>query len=274
MERPNLSGEQLERYARQIVLEGFGAEGQGRLVDSDILVVGAGGLGCPAVMYLAAAGAGHLGIADDDVVERSNLQRQPLHGEADLGRPKVESAAEWVAATNPDVAVDTYDERVDADNVLELLDRYDLVVDATDRIETRYLLNDACVLEGVPLVHGAVYRFEGQATTFAPTADSPCYRCIFPEAPPPEAVPDCATAGVLGPVPGVIGTMEATEAIKVATDVGEPAVGRLLIFDALRMTVDELDIEPNPDCPTCGEGASITSIDDVVYEGRCRVEAP
>lgn len=273
MERPNLSGEQLERYARQIVLDGFGATAQGRLHDSEILVVGAGGLGSPAVMYLAAAGVGRLGIADDDVVERSNLQRQPLHGEADLDRPKVESAAEWVASTNPDVTVDTYEERVGPGNVERLLERYDIVVDATDRIETRFLLNDACLLNGTPLVHGAVYRFEGQLTTFDATEESPCYRCLFPEAPPPEEVPDCTTAGVLGPVPGIVGAMEATEAIKVATEVGDPAVGRMLVVDAFRMEVDELAIEPNPACPTCGDDPAITSLDDVTYEGRCRVDA-
>lgn len=274
MARPNLNAEQLERYARQIVLDGFGAEAQGRLRDASVLVVGVGGLGSPVTMYLAGAGVGALGLADDDVVERSNLQRQPLHGEGDLGRPKVESGAEWVHETNPDVAVETYDERVDADNIEGLLETYDLVVDCTDRIETRYLLNDACTLAGVPFVHGAVYRFEGQITTFVPGDDSPCYRCLFPEAPPADAIPDCATAGVLGPVPGVIGTLEAVEAVKLAADVGHPAAGRLLVFDALRLGFDELDLEPNPDCPLCGDTPRISSIHETSYEGRCRLPTP
>ncbi len=274
MDGPNLSAEQLERYARQIVLEGFGADAQGRLSSTDILVVGMGGLGSPVVMYLAGAGVGSLGLADDDIVERSNLQRQPLHSDADIGRPKVDSAAEWIEAYNPDVAIETYDERVDIDSIEPLLERYDLVVDATDRIETRYLINDACTLADVPFVHGAVHRFEGQVTTFTPGTEGPCYRCLFPEAPPADEIPDCATAGVLGPVPGVIGTMEAVEAIKLATEIGEPAVGRLLVFDALGLSIEELDLKPNPDCPLCGDEPRISSIHETSYDGRCRLPAP
>ncbi len=271
MVRPGLSAEQLERYARQIVLDGFGAEAQGKLRSTNALVVGVGGLGCPVVMYLTGAGIGGLGLADDDVVERSNLQRQPLHGEGDIGIPKVESGAAWIRETNPDVEVETLYERIDVDNIEGLLDRYDLVIDCTDRIETRYLLNDACTLKDMPFVHGAVYRFEGQVTTFDPGRGGPCYRCLFPEAPPPEAIPDCATAGVLGPVPGVIGAMEAVEAIKLATDVGEPAIGRLLIFDALQLSIDELELKPNPGCPICGDSPRIASIHETTYEGSCRL---
>lgn len=274
MDRPDLTAEQLERYARQIVLDGFGAEAQGRLRSTDALVVGMGGLGSPVVMYLTGAGIGGLGLADDDVVERSNLQRQPLHGEVDIGRPKVESAAEWVENTNPDVDIEPIHGRVDIDNIEGLLDRYDLVIDCTDRIETRFLINDACTLAGLPFVHGAVYRFEGQVTTFTPGEIGPCYRCLFPEAPPPEAIPDCATAGVLGPIPGVIGGLEAIEAIKLATGIGDPAVGRLLVLDALRLGVDELEIRQNPDCPVCGDDPRISSIHETSYEGRCALPAP
>lgn len=274
MSGTNLSAQQLERYARQIVLDGFGAEAQGRLDDTDILVVGMGGLGSPVVMYLAGAGVGGLGLADDDVVERSNLQRQPLHGEDDLGRPKVDSAADWIESYNPDVDFETFNERVDVDNIETLLNRYDIVVDATDRIETRYLINDACTLASVPFVHGAVHRFEGQVTTFTPGTTGPCYRCLFPEAPPADAVPDCATAGVLGPVPGVIGGMEAIEAIKLATDIGDPAVGRLLLLDALGLTVEELGLKPNPSCPLCGDAPQIESVHEASYDGRCRLPTP
>lgn len=274
MDRPDLTAEQLERYARQIVLDGFGAESQGRLYSTEILLVGAGGLGSPVAMYLAGAGVGRLGIADDDVVERSNLQRQPLHGEADIGRSKVDSAIDWIEQYNPDVEIEGIEERVDAGNIHELLDRYEIIVDATDRIETRYLINDACTLADVPFVHGAVHRFEGQVTTFSPGTTGPCYRCLFPEAPPADAIPDCATAGVLGPVPGVIGALEAIEAIKIATGIGELSVGRLLLLDALGLSIEELELKPNPDCPLCGDHPLIDSIHEASYEGRCRLPSP
>ncbi|WP_229109929.1 SAMP-activating enzyme E1 [Halapricum desulfuricans] len=269
--RPDLDQTQLDRYSRHIILDGVGPEGQAALLDSSVLVVGAGGLGSPIVQYLAAAGVGRLGIADDDRVERSNLQRQVVHGDADVGRPKVESAAEFVAGLNPDVTVETHDLRVAPDNVMALIERYDVVVDATDNFPTRYLLNDACVLTGTPLSHGAVYRFEGQVTTFEREGDSPCYRCLFPEAPPEGAVPDCATAGVLGVVPGLIGTVQATEVIKLLIGYGETLDGRLWNVDAGGMDVETVPIRPNPDCPVCGDDPAITSLEDVEYADRCRI---
>ncbi|MFW6448416.1 MAG: HesA/MoeB/ThiF family protein [Halobacteriota archaeon] len=267
-----LSADQLERYARQLVLEGFGAEAQGALRGSSVLVVGAGGLGSPAVMYLAGAGVGTLGIADDDDVERSNLHRQVVHGDADVGRPKVASAADWVAAHNPDVTVETHDVTVDPDNAEALLSGYDLVVDGSDRVPTRFLVNDAAALVGIPFVHGAVHRFEGQVVAFDPGDGGPCYRCLYPEAPPPEAVPDCATAGVLGPVPGIVGCLQAAQAIKLLAEVGEPALGRLLAVDTFRFNVDRIQVRANPDCPVCGSDATVDSLDAVRYEDRCRVE--
>ncbi len=269
----DLSAAQLDRYARQLVLDGFGAAAQGRLRESSVLVVGAGGLGAPIVSYLAGAGLGTLGIADDDVVERSNLHRQIIHGESDVGRPKVASAVEWVENHNPDVAVTGHEITVDRDSIHPLLDRYDLVVDGSDRVATRFLINDACALDGVPFVHGAVHRFEGQVVAFDPDDGGPCYRCLYPEAPPADAVPDCATAGVLGPVPGVIGCLQAVQAIKIAADVGEAAFGRILAVDALRFEVDRIDVRSNPECPVCGPEATMSSLEDVSYGDRCRIEA-
>jgi len=262
---------QLDRYSRHVILDDVGPEGQAALLDSSVLVVGAGGLGSPVIQYLAAAGIGRLGVADDDVVERSNLQRQVIHGESDIDRPKVDSAAEFVAELNPDVTVRTHEVRVSPDNVLDLIGDYDVVVDATDNFQARFLLNDACVLTDTPLSHGAVYRFEGQVTTFERGADSPCYRCLFPEAPPEGAVPDCATAGVLGVVPGLIGTIQATEAIKLLLGYGESLEGRLWSFDAAAMDVETVPIRRNPDCPVCGDDPVVTSVDDVDYPDRCRI---
>ncbi|MFW6018855.1 MAG: SAMP-activating enzyme E1 [Halapricum sp.] len=262
---------QLDRYSRHIVLDDVGPDGQAALLDSSVLVVGAGGLGSPILQYLAAAGVGRLAIADDDRVERSNLQRQVIHGESDIGRPKVESAAEFVAELNPDVTVETHDLRVTPDNAMGLIDGHDVVVDATDNFQTRYLLNDACVLAETPLSHGAVYRFEGQVTTFERGENSPCYRCLFPEAPPEGVVPDCATAGVLGVVPGLIGTIQATEVIKLLIDHGETLEGRLWNVDAAGMDIETVPLRPNPDCPACSEDPAITALDDVEYADRCRV---
>jgi adenylyltransferase/sulfurtransferase len=245
----NLDATQLERYSRQVILDEVGPEGQGAIREGAVLVVGAGGLGAPALQYLAAAGVGRLGIADGDTVERSNLQRQVVHGTDDVGRPKTDSAAEFVAALNPDVTVETH-ERVDADTAPTLAADYDVVVDASDNFPTRFLLNDACVLADTPLTHGAVYRFEGQATTVR--GGEPCYRCLFPEAPPEGAVPDCATAGVLGVVPGTIGTVQATEALKCLLGVGETLAGRLLVYDARELTTETVPVAPDPDCPVCG----------------------
>ena len=264
----SLGSTQLERYSRHIIMDGVGPAGQRSLLDSAVLVVGAGGLGAPAIQYLAAAGVGRLGIIDDDVVERSNLQRQVVHGDSDVGAKKVDSAAEFVAQLNPDVTTETYDQRLTPENATALVAEYDFVVDGSDNFRTRYLVNDACTLAGIPFSHGAIYRFEGQVTTF--DGNSPCYRCLFPEAPPEGTVPDCATTGVLGVLPGVVGSIQATETVKYLMDIGESLTGRLLSYDALAMSFEELPIEANPDCPICGE-RSIDSIDDVEYAGSCAV---
>jgi adenylyltransferase/sulfurtransferase len=255
-------------------MDEVGPEGQGRLLESSVLVVGAGGLGSPAIQYLAAAGVGTLGIVDDDAVERSNLQRQIVHGDDDVGRPKVESAADFVARLNPDVDVETHETRLSATNVADLLDGYDLVLDASDNFPTRYLLNDYCTLEAVPLSHGAIYRFEGQVTTF-PNDDGggPCYRCLFPEAPEPGTVPDCATTGVLGVLPGTVGCIQATEAVKYLLGTGDLLDGRLLLYDAMGMTFETVDVRQNPSCPVCGEEPEIESVHDVSYEGTCTLAA-
>lgn len=271
MDELNLSATQLERYARQLVLDGFGAEGQAGLAEASVLVVGAGGLGSPVVMYLTGAGVGTLGIVDDDRVDRTNLHRQVLHGEDDVGRPKVQSATEWVEEHNPDVEVKAYELTLDTDSVGDILPGYDLVVDATDRFESRFLINDACTAEGIPFVHGAVYRFEGQVIGFDPASEGPCYRCLFPEAPPPGTVPDCATAGVLGPVPGIIGSMQASEAIKITSGVFEGRFGRLLIIDTVGLSVDTIDVKADPTCPVCGHEADIDSVKDVEYDERYRI---
>jgi len=268
----DLGPEQLERYARHVVMDDVGPEGQAALLDVSVLVVGAGGLGSPAIQYLAAAGIGRLGIVDDDVVERSNLQRQVLHGEADVGRPKVESAAEAVAALNPDVTVEAFETRFDAGNAMELVTDYDVVLDASDNFPTRFLVNDACVLSNTPFVHGAVYQFEGQLTTVSGGGE-PCYRCLFPEAPPAGTVPNCATAGVLGVLPGTIGAMQATEAIKLLLDVGEPLTEAVIYYDARNPGTETVELRRRPDCPICGDDPDIGSVADVTYEGGCTADA-
>jgi adenylyltransferase/sulfurtransferase len=265
--RPDLDPEQLDRYSRHIIMDDVGPAGQAALLDTDVLVVGAGGLGSPVLQYLAAAGIGRLGIVDDDIVERSNLQRQIIHADADVGRPKVDSAREFVTDLNPDVTVDTYETRFSTDNAPGLVDEYDIVVDASDNFPTRFLVNDACTLAGTPFSHGAVFRFEGQVTTF--TGDRPCYRCLFPQAPPAGTVPDCSTAGVLGVLPGTIGCLQATEVVKLAMDYGETLDGRLLAFDAGAMALDEVPLAPNPDCPVCGPDPAIDAVTEATYEGRC-----
>ncbi|MFB6128733.1 MAG: ThiF family adenylyltransferase [Halorhabdus sp.] len=271
MSNPDLDPATLDRYARQIVMDDVGPAGQAKLREGSVLVVGVGGLGSPVTQYLAAAGIGRLGLVDGDVVERSNLQRQVIHGDDDIGRPKVDSAAEFVADLNPDVTVETHEITLGPDDAMALLEDYDVVVDASDNFPTRYLLNDACALAGTPLVHGAVYRFEGQATTF--DGSRPCYRCLFPEAPPEGAVPDCATAGVLGVVPGTIGTIQATEAIKQVLGVGDSLSGELLQYDARSLTIETVPFDARPDCPVCGEDPAIQSLDDATYEGSCGVRA-
>lgn len=265
-----LDADQLDRYSRHILLDDVGAAGQAALLDGSVLVVGAGGLGAPILQYLAAAGVGTLAIADDDVVERSNLQRQVIHGTDDIGRKKVDSAAEFIAGLNPDVTVDRHPVRVQPDNVADLVDGHDVVVDASDNFPARFLLNDTCVLTDTPLSHGAVYRFEGQMTTF--TGGDPCYRCLFPEAPPEEVAPDCSTAGVLGVLPGTVGAIQATEVLKLLLDEGQPLDGRLLVYDAGDISFETVPLHPDPECPVCGDEPELESVADVPgqrYQGGC-----
>jgi len=262
MELPRtLDDGERERYGRHLLIPEVGESGQLKLLESKVLMVGAGGLGSPAAFYLAAAGIGTLGIIDDDVVDRSNLQRQILHTDARVGKPKVESAKATLEALNPAITIQTYAERLTAANVDEIFADHDLVVDGTDNFSTRYLVNDACVKHGLPNVHGAIFRFEGQVSVFWPDyarRRGPCYRCLFAEPPPPELAPSCAEAGVLGVLPGVVGTLEAVEAVKILLDVGDPLVGRLLVYDALEQKFRELKVARNPECPACGDGAEIT----------------
>jgi len=265
---PSLLPQQYERYRRHLSLAGFGLEGQERLLASRILLIGAGGLGCPAAQYLVAAGVGALGVIDDDVVDLSNLQRQVLYGVDDVGRPKADVAAERLRALNPEVEVVPYRLRLSAENALEIFDDYDLVIDGTDNFPTRYLSNDACVLLGKPNVYGSIFRFEGQASVFDATR-GPCYRCLFPEPPPPGSVPSCVEGGVLGVLPGIVATIQATEAIKCITGVGEPLVGRLLLYDALEMSFREFRVRKDPACPICGDEPTIARLID--YEGFCGI---
>jgi molybdopterin/thiamine biosynthesis adenylyltransferase/rhodanese-related sulfurtransferase len=260
-----LEPDELVRYSRQIRLPALGLEGQQTLKDSSVLIVGAGGLGSPAAIYLAGAGVGRIGIADGDRVDVSNLHRQPLHDTSDIGRDKADSARSRINVLNPFVRVDTIRERVTRDNALALVGQYDVVIDATDNFPTRYLLNDACVLAGKPLVYGSVDRFEGQASVFG-TASGPCYRCLFPTPPDPSSVQNCADAGVLGVLPGLIGTIQATEAIKLLLSLGETLVGRLLLVDTLRVRFQTIEIERDPRCPACGTREITTLVD---YEAFC-----
>jgi len=269
MPAPDLDREQLDRYSRHVIMDEVGPEGQAALLDASVLVVGAGGLGSPAIQYLAAAGVGRIGVIDDDVVERSNLQRQVIHGDSDVGRPKVESAADFVDRLNPDVDVETYDARFESANAPDLVAEYDLVVDGSDNFPTRYLVSDACTLDRTPFVHGAVYRFEGQVTAF--DGDGPCYRCLFPSAPPEGTVPDCATVGVLGVLPGTIGCFQATEAIKRIVGVGDSLAGRLLVYDAAGATMETVPVKQSPDCPVCGSTPGISDLTAVTYDGDCAI---
>ncbi|MBX7244183.1 MAG: molybdopterin-synthase adenylyltransferase MoeB [Candidatus Sumerlaeaceae bacterium] len=264
----DLSSPQQARYMRQVILAEIGEEGQKRLLSSRVLLVGAGGLGSPAALYLAAAGVGTLGIVDSDVVDATNLHRQILHGTSTVGIPKLESARQRLAETNPDTRVEPYETRLDSSNALEIIKKYDIVIDGTDNFPTRYLVNDACVFLRKPNVYGAIQQFEGQASLFHPAAGGPCYRCLFPEPPPPGLVPSCAEAGVLGVLPGIIGLIQATEAVKLIIGAGRPLMGRLLMYDAMEMSFREVRVRRNPDCPVCGENPSITTLID--YEGFCR----
>jgi molybdopterin/thiamine biosynthesis adenylyltransferase/rhodanese-related sulfurtransferase len=260
-----LDAEQRNRYHRHILLPEVGEEGQQKLLGAKVLLLGAGGLGSPAALYLAAAGVGTLGIVDMDVVDHSNLQRQILHNVERVGDRKVDSAKKTLTALNPDVNVVTYDVRFGADNIMEILDGYDVVVDGTDNFPTRYLLNDASLLKRIPVVHGSIFRFEGQVTVFDPY-NGPCYRCLIPEPPPPELAPSCAEAGVLGVLPGIIGSIQALEAIKIILDLGEPLRGRLLAYDALEQSFRTFKVPRDKSCPACGENAQIVIAE---YDDLC-----
>ncbi len=260
----SLTPERRTRYSRHLLIPEIGEAGQLKLLDSRILLIGAGGLGSPASLYLAAAGVGTLGIVDADVVDETNLQRQVIHNLDSLGTPKVDSAKATLQALNPDVDVKTYRERLTSDNVERILaDGWDVIVDGADNFPTRYLVNDASVWHDIPVVHGSIYRFEGQATVFKPH-EGPCYRCLFPQPPPPELAPSCAEGGVLGVLPGIIGSLQANEALKLALGIGEPLIGRLLLFDASAGEFDEVSVRRDPNCPVCGEHPTITDYIDYV----------
>jgi molybdopterin/thiamine biosynthesis adenylyltransferase/rhodanese-related sulfurtransferase len=260
-----LSPEQRNRYQRHLLLPEVGEAGQQKLLDAKVLLLGAGGLGSPAALYLAAAGVGTLGIIDMDVVDESNLQRQILHNMERIGERKVDSAKKTLTALNPDVNVVTYDQRLGADNVLDVIRGYDVIVDGTDNFPTRYLLNDAALLERIPVVHGSIFRFEGQVSVFLPF-EGPCYRCLLPEPPPPELAPSCAEAGVLGVLPGIVGSLQALEAIKLILGIGEPLVGRLLAYDALETSFRTFKVRRDPACPACSEDAKIVIAE---YDDLC-----
>ncbi len=261
-----LTPEQRDRYGRHILLPEVGEAGQQKLLESRVLLLGAGGLGSPAALYLAAAGVGTLGIVDMDVVDASNLQRQILHNMDRIGERKVDSAKKTLTALNPDVDVVTYDVRLGADNVLDIIDGYDVIVDGTDNFPTRYLLNDASLLKRIPVVHGSIFRFEGQVSVFKPY-EGPCYRCLLPEPPPPELAPSCAEAGVLGVLPGIVGSIQALEAIKLLLDLGDPLVGRLLAYDALEQSFRAFKVRRDPQCPACGADAAPIVIAE--YDEHC-----
>jgi adenylyltransferase/sulfurtransferase len=265
---PELNKDEVKRYSRHLIMPEVGMDGQRRLKAGSVLCIGAGGLGSPAAMYLAAAGVGRIGVVDFDVVDFSNLQRQIIHGTPDVGRSKLASAKYRINAINPHVDVETYEVALSSENALELFEPYDVILDGTDNFPTRYLTNDACVLLGKPNAYGSIVRFEGQASVFS-TKDGPCYRCLYPEPPPPGLVPSCAEGGVLGVLPGVIGVIQATEAIKLITGIGEPLIGRFLIYDALRMKFRELKLRKDPDCPVCGTHPTVTKLID--YDQFCGI---
>ena len=261
-----LTRDQILRYSRHLIMPEVGIEGQQKLRDAGILLIGAGGLGSPLGLYLAAAGVGRLGIVDFDKVDFTNLQRQIIHRTEDVGRLKVESAQERIRAINPDVEVKTWNAKISRDNILELIKPYDVVIDGTDNFPTRYLVNDACIFQKKPNIYGSIFRFDGQATVFYPFK-GPCYRCLYPEPPPPGMVPSCAEGGVLGVLPGIIGVIQATEAIKLIIGQGEPLIGRLLLYNALKMEFREVKLKRDPHCPVCGEHPTVKALID--YDDFC-----
>jgi sulfur-carrier protein adenylyltransferase/sulfurtransferase len=265
---PFLTNDEIKRYSRHLIMPEVGMEGQRKLKASKVLCIGAGGLGSPVAMYLTAAGVGTLGLVDFDVVDFSNLQRQILHATPDVGRSKLASARDRLQALNPEITIETYETALSSENALTLFEPYDVIVDGTDNFPTRYLVNDACVLLGKPNAYGSIFRFEGQASVFG-AKNGPCYRCLYPEPPPPGLVPSCAEGGVLGVLPGIIGTIQAMETIKLILGIGEPLVGRFLIFDALRMKFRELKLRKDPDCPVCGTHPTVTKLID--YEQFCGI---
>jgi sulfur-carrier protein adenylyltransferase/sulfurtransferase len=267
-ELPTLSQEEIKRYSRHLIMPEVGMDGQRKLKAGSVLCIGAGGLGSPAAMYLAAAGLGRIGIVDFDVVDYSNLQRQLLHGTKDVGRSKNESAKSRLLDLNPHIQVDTYETALSSQNALDLFKDYDVILDGTDNFPTRYLVNDACVLTGKPNAYGSIFRFEGQASVFA-AKNGPCYRCLYPEPPPPGLVPSCAEGGVLGVLPGIIGVIQATETVKLILGIGEPLIGRFMIYDALKMRFRELKLKKDPECPVCGTHPTVTKLID--YEQFCGI---
>ncbi|WP_367280792.1 molybdopterin-synthase adenylyltransferase MoeB [uncultured Chloroflexus sp.] len=269
MSEVTLSNEEIARYSRHLIMPEVGMAGQRRLKQGSVLLIGTGGLGSPLALYLAAAGVGHIGLVDFDIVDASNLQRQIVHGTSTVGIAKTESAKRRLRDLNPYIEITTYETQITSQNALELMRPYDVIVDGTDNFPTRYLTNDACVLLGKPNVYGSIFRFEGQATVFSARDGGPCYRCLYPEPPPPGLVPSCAEGGVLGVLPGVIGTIQATEVIKLLTGIGEPLIGRLLLYDALAMRFRELKLRRNPSCPVCGDQPTITELID--YEQFCGI---
>src|ERR1700758_1842117 len=270
-ETVTLSNDEILRYSRHLIMPEVGMEGQLKLKAARVLGIGTGGLGSPMALYLAAAGVGTLGLVDFDVVDYTNLQRQIIHSTADVGRKKLDSAADKLKAINPYLNLRTFDTKLSSANALDLFREFDIVADGTDNFPTRYLVNDACVLTGKPNVYGSIFRFEGQASVFA-MEEGPCYRCLYPEPPPPGLVPSCAEGGVLGILPGLVGVIQATETIKLILGIGEPLIGRLLLVDALGMSFRTLKLRKNPDCPMCGPNRSITELID--YDQFCGIEKP
>ena len=267
-EEVELSNEEVARYSRHLIMPEVAMEGQKKLKNARVLTIGAGGLGAPLAMYLAAAGVGTIGIVDFDVVDESNLQRQIIHGTSDVGRPKLESARDRIKDINPNVNVEVFGEALSSENALDIFKDFDIIVDGTDNFPTRYLVNDACVLLGKPNVYGSIFRFEGQASVFW-AEEGPCYRCLYPEPPPPGLVPSCAEGGVLGILPGQIGIIQATETVKLILGAGETLIGRLLLYDALGMSFREMKLRKDPDCPVCGENPTVTELID--YEEFCGI---